>query len=76
MVAEALLSGIRALGFRKIEFELTPHGAALGLAEALPAAGLELRVTGSGRGVRRQDEAIQVRVHIAMGGSTTWIDAA
>ncbi len=52
MLAETLFSGIRVLGFREIEFELTPHGAALGLAEALPAAKLELRISGYGRGER------------------------
>jgi hypothetical protein len=51
MVAEALFSSVRVLGFREIEFELTPNGAALGLAEALPE-GLELRVSGYGRGER------------------------
>jgi hypothetical protein len=52
MLAEALFSRIRASGFREIEFELTPHGAALGLAEALPSGRLELRVSGYGRGER------------------------
>ena len=49
-LAEALFSGIHALGFREIDFELTPHGAALGLAEALPSGRLELRASGYGRG--------------------------
>jgi hypothetical protein len=52
MLAEALFSGIRASGFREIEFELTPHGMAMGLAEALPTGRLELRVSGYGRGER------------------------
>ena len=52
MLAEALFSGIHALGFHEIDFELTPHGAALGLAEALPSGRLELRVSGYGRGER------------------------
>ena len=52
MLAETLFSGIRVSGFREIEFELTPQGAALGLAEALPSGGLELRVSGYGRGER------------------------
>jgi hypothetical protein len=52
MVAEALFYGVRALGFHEIEFELPPHGAALGLAEALQSAGLELRISGCGRGER------------------------
>lgn len=42
MVAEKLFVSIRALGFRELEFELTPQGAALGLAEALPQGRLEL----------------------------------
>jgi hypothetical protein len=52
MLAETLFSGIRVLGFREIEFELTPQGAALGLAEALPSGRLELRVSGDGWGER------------------------
>jgi hypothetical protein len=52
MLAETLFSGIRALGFREIEFELTAHGMALGLTEALPPGRLELRVSGCGRGER------------------------
>jgi hypothetical protein len=60
MLAETLFSGIRVSGFREIEFELTPHGAALGLAEALPAGGLELRVSGYGRGERSQTSTIPI----------------
>jgi hypothetical protein len=51
-VAETLRSGIPASGLSEIEFELTPHGAALGLAEVLPPGGLDLRVSGHGRGER------------------------
>jgi len=52
LLAEALFSRIRVLGFREIEFEVTSHGAALGLAEALPAGRFELRISGYGRGER------------------------
>jgi len=62
MLAEALFSNIRASGLREMEFELTPHGIALGLAEALPQGKLELRVSGYGRGERSQPETIRVRV--------------
>ena len=52
MVAQSLFTGVQALGFREIEFELTRNAVALGLAAALPAEGLELRVSGYGRGER------------------------
>lgn len=51
--------------------ELTPHGAALGLAEALPAARLEHRVAGYGRGERTPPFTIQVTVGIVGGSSVT-----
>jgi len=52
MLAEALFSRIKARGFREIEFELTENAAALGLGAAVPAEGLELRISGYGRGER------------------------
>jgi hypothetical protein len=52
MVAESLFSVIGALGFREMQFELTSNAVALGLADALPAGRLELRVPGYGRGER------------------------
>ena len=52
MLAEALFARIRARGFREIEFELTPHGASLGMAEVLPPTGssFEFRVMVGARG--------------------------
>ncbi len=51
-LADVLFSRIKATGFREIEFELTANAAALGMAAALPAEGLELRISGYGRGER------------------------
>ena len=66
MLAETLFSGVRALGFREIEFELTPLGAALGLAEVLPPGGLELRVSGYGRGERASASLTQQPLRFLM----------
>jgi hypothetical protein len=52
ILAEAVFSEIRTLGFKEMEFELTDEAKRMGLGTALPEGTFTVGVSGYGRGER------------------------
>jgi len=69
MLAEAVFSEIRTLGFKEMEFELTDEARRMGLGTALPEGTFVLGVSGYGRGERSSGHTYQLTVHIESRGA-------